>query len=128
MKFKSLILTTVALTLSLVLMSCSNPPKKSRTIIGQLTLNSPVNQKFSKFSGTESYEFTISEKVTFDYELKLRTGKTSISLVDEEGKEYLTTTGQSKDSISLSPDKQTKYFVDISYDNGVGSYSLSIKN
>lgn len=128
MKLKSLVLTTLALALSMVLISCSNPPKKSRTIIGELTLNSNVTQDFSKFSGTESYKFTISNQVTFDYDLKLRTGKINLTLIDEDGKEYLNTSGQSKDSIKLSPEKETTYFIDLSYDNGVGTYSLSIKN
>lgn len=128
MKLKSLIITTLSLALSMLLMSCSNPPKKSRTIIGELTLNSNINQNFSKFSGTESYKFTISDQVTFSYDLKLRTGKITLSLVDEDGEKYINVEGQSKDSIKLSPNKKTTYFVDLSYDNGVGSYSLSIQN
>lgn len=128
MKLKFFLLSTLALTLSIVLISCSNSPKKSRTILGELATNSPVTKDFSKFSGTESYKFTISEPTTFNYELKIRTGKTSLSLIDENGKEYFSINSQSKDSINLNPEKETTYFVDLTYDNGVGSYSLSIEN
>ena len=129
MKFKFLILNTLALTLAIVLMSCSNNPKKTRTIIGEINPSSPkVSTDFSKFSGTESYKLTISEETTFKCELKLRTGKTSISLVDESGKEYLNVNSTNKNSVTLSPNSKTTYFVDLSYDNGVGSYLLSIEN
>ena len=60
--------------------------------------------------------------------MKIRTGKTSLSLIDENGKEYFSINSQSKDSINLNPEKETTYFVDLTYDNGVGSYSLSIEN
>ena len=106
MKLKIFLLSTLALTLSFVLMSCSNTPKKSRTILGELATNSPVTKDFSKFSVTES----------------------SLSLIDENGKEYFSINSQSKDSINFNPEKETTYFVDLTYDNGVGSYSLSIEN
>lgn len=128
MKLKSLILNTLALTLAIVLISCSNNPKKSRNIIGELNTTSSISKDFSKFSGTDSYEFTISKETTFSCDLKLRTGKTSISLKDESGKEYLNLNSSGKDSVTLSPEKESTFYVDLSYDNGVGTYTLSIEN
>lgn len=128
MKLKFFILSTLVLTLSITLMSCSNTPKKSQTIIGELIVNSPITKDFSKFSGTESYKFVISKETTFSYDLKLRNGKTIISLVDESGNEYLNVNTQSRDTITLNPNKETIYFVNLTYDNGVGTYTLSIKN
>lgn len=128
MKLKFFILNTLALSLAIILISCSNNPKKSRTIIGDLNTESKISTDFSKFSGTESYKFTISKEATFNCELKLRTGKTSITLVDEGGKEYLTLNSSTKNSVNLSPNGETTYYVDLKYDNGVGSYSLSLEN
>lgn len=128
MKLKFFILSTLVLTLGITLMSCSNTPKKSQTIIGELIANSPITKDFSKFSGTESYKFVISKETIFSYDLKLRNGKTIISLVDENGNEYLNVNTQSRDMIKLNPNKETIYFVNLTYDNGVGTYTLSIKN
>lgn len=128
MKLKFFVLGTFVVTLSLILMSCSNTPKQSRTIIGELSPNSPISTDFSKFSGTESYKFTTSSKTTLNYEIKLRTGKTSISITDEKGKEYLNATAPIKDVITLNPSEETTYYIDLNYDNGVGSYSFSIEN
>lgn len=129
MKLKFIALGALTLTLSLFLMSCVNSEKKSRTIIGELSLNNPIiNKDFSKFSGTESYTFKISEPVTLNCELKLRTGKTSITVVDDKGVEYLSINSPKKDSVHIKPEKETTYYVDFKYDNGVGTYSLSIEN
>lgn len=128
MKIKFLILNTLILVLSISLISCSNTPKKSRTVLGELTINNPITENFSKFSGTESYEFTISKPTTLSYDLKIRTGTTYISLVDENKKEYFSSKGPVSDTIELNPNGEVKYFIDLSYDNGVGTYSLSIKN
>lgn len=128
MKLKSFILSTLVLTLSITLISCTNTPKKSQTIIGELIANSPITKDFSKFSGTESYKFVISKETTFSYNLKLRNGKTNISLIDENGNEYLSVNTQSSDVVTLIPDKETTYFVNLTYDNGVGTYTLSIEN
>ncbi len=126
MKLKFFVLGTVVITLSLVLMSCSNSPKQSRTIIGELSPSSPISADFSKFSGVESYKFTTSTESILNYEIKLRTGKTSISIVDENGNEYLNATAPIKDVITLNPSGETTYYIDLTYDNGVGSYSFSI--
>ncbi len=128
MKFKFLVLSTLALTLSILLISCSNNSQKSRTMLGELSLNNPINTDFSKFSGSESYKFRISESVKLNCELKLRTGKTSITVVDEKGTEYLFIDSAKKASVNLNPEKETTYFIDLKYDNGVGTYSLSIEN
>ncbi len=128
MKIKFLILNTLAIVLAITLVSCSNTPKKSRVILGELTIDTPISSNFSKFSGTESYEFTISKPTKFSYDLKLRNGTTYIKLVDENKNEYLSTKGPSKDTIELNPNGETKYFVDFTYDNGIGTYSLSINH
>lgn len=128
MKIKFLILNTLAIVLVATLMSCSNTPKKSRVILGELTIDTPISSNFSKFSGTESYEFTISKPTKFSYDLRLRNGTTYISLIDENKKEYFSTKGPAKDTIELNPTTETKYFIDLKYDNGIGTYSLSINH
>lgn len=128
MKLKFFILSTLALALSITLMSCTNTSKKSQTIIGELIANSPITKDFSKFSGTESYKFKISKETIFSYNLKLRNGKITITLTDENGNEYLNVNKPTNNTITLNPNKETTYYVNLTYDNGVGTYTFSIEN
>ena len=127
-KFRFLLLSTLILTIGFVFTSCANSSKPKRTILGELKINEPVNTDFSKFSGIESYTFKTSNQVTFNCELKMRNGKTSITLVDEKGNEYLSINSSTQKSVVLNPSDETTYFVDLKYDNGIGSYSICIEN
>lgn len=128
MKSRHLILGTVIVTLTLFLTSCSNAPKTKRTIIGEIEPNSQITQDFSKFSGTESYKFTISKESTLKSSLKLRTGKTYITVVDEDGKEYLHISSSSEEEVTLKPNSEKIYYIDLKYDNGIGTYSFELNN
>ncbi|BAK56287.1 hypothetical protein SFBM_0509 [Candidatus Arthromitus sp. SFB-mouse-Japan] len=128
MKSRHLILGTFIVTLTLFLTSCSNAPKTKRTIIGEIEPNSQITQDFSKFSGTESYKFTISKESTLKSSLKLRTGKTYITVVDEDGKEYLHISSSSKEEVTLKPNSEKIYYIDLKYDNGIGTYSFELNN
>ncbi|BAK80978.1 hypothetical protein [Candidatus Arthromitus sp. SFB-rat-Yit] len=128
MRSKYLILGTIVVTLTLFLTSCSNAPKTKRTIIGELKPNSQITQDFSKFSGNESYKFTISKESTLKTSLKLRTGKTSITIVDENNNEYLNINSPSEQEITLSPNSEKTYYIDLKYDNGVGTYSFELND
>lgn len=129
MKFKSnILLYCFTIIFCVLLISCSSNKNIQREIIGELKINSPISTDFSKFSGTESYTFTLEEPTLFEIDLTLRTGKTSISLKDESGNEYLSLNSSEKNKITITPDSKTNYFLDLTYDNGVGSYSISITN
>lgn len=128
MRSRYLILGTIVVTLTLFLTSCSNAPKTNRTIIGELKPNSQITQDFSKFSGTESYKFTISKESTLKTSLKLRTGKTSITIVDENNNEYLNINSPLEQEITLSPNIEKVYYIDLKYDNGVGTYSFELND
>lgn len=126
MKLRFLLLGTIIVTLGVLLTSCQNSNKQKRTIIGELTKSSPISLDFSKFSGTESYEFTISEETTFKSSLTLQVGKILINLVDDAGNEYLTINSSGQNSVVLTPNGETTYYIDMKYDNSMGRYSFEL--
>lgn len=127
MKLRFLILSVVIVTLGVLLTSCQNSTKQKRTIIGELTEDSPIiSLDFSKFSGTESYKFTISEKKTLTSSLKLQVGKILITVVDDKENEYLTIDSPGKNSVVLTPNGETTYYIDMKYDNSMGRYSFEL--
>ncbi len=129
MKLRFLLLGTIIVTLSMLLTSCQNSTSNKREVIGKLKKDSsPTVVDFSKFSGTESYVFTISEETNLTVSLKLHLGKILISVVDSDGNEHFSTnTPVSNEVIKLNPSKETTYYIDLKYDNAKGTYSFKLE-